>query len=59
VRFESWAGSTRVFDGTRLRPGDTVSGPGIVDWPTTGVLVHPGQRAAIDRFGHLHLEREP
>jgi N-methylhydantoinase A len=58
VEFDGSSAGTDVFDGDRLRSGDTVIGPAVIDWPTTTAVVHPGQRATIDALGHLHLERQ-
>jgi N-methylhydantoinase A len=44
--------STRVYDGLRLRPGNALDGPALVELPGTTIAVPPGDRAAIDRFGN-------
>lgn len=36
-----------------LHPGDTVSGPAIVQEPTTTIVFHSDQEAGVDEFGHL------
>ncbi|MDW8317979.1 MAG: hydantoinase/oxoprolinase family protein, partial [Anaerolineae bacterium] len=41
------------FDGAALRPGHRLTGPALVVYPDTTVLLHPGDRAAVDR--HLNL----
>jgi N-methylhydantoinase A len=58
VYIDRWIERVPVLDGERLRPGDIVDGPAVVDVPTTTILVRPGQRATIDPHGHAHLERE-
>lgn len=58
VYFDRWVDRTPIFDGTAVRPGHTLRGPAVVDWPTTGLLVHPGQRVTFDRLGHAHLVAE-
>jgi N-methylhydantoinase A len=42
---------TPVFDGTRARPGQTFTGPAIVEEPTTTVVVFPGSTLTLDRRG--------
>lgn len=48
---------TPVYDGVRLRPGDRLSGPCIIQEPWMTVVVRPGQVAALDAFDHyvIHL----
>jgi N-methylhydantoinase A len=58
VRFDTWTGDTDIVDGGSLRPGDRIAGPALVQWPTTGVLVHPGHHATAGRGGHVHLARD-
>jgi N-methylhydantoinase A len=43
---------TRVYDGLRLRPGNAVEGPAVVELPGTTIALPPGDRAVIDRFGN-------
>ncbi len=49
---------TPVFDGERLVPGNSVSGPAIVETPDTTVAVHPGQTLSVDDFGNFELMLE-
>lgn len=49
--------STGAFDFSRLRANDEVAGPAIIEGPTTTVVVPPAQRARIDDFRNIHLER--
>jgi N-methylhydantoinase A len=45
-----------VYDGERLEPGMTFSGPAIVETPGGTVVVHPGNRSRVDDYGNLHIE---
>jgi N-methylhydantoinase A len=49
---------TTVLDGSLLRPGDTLSGPAIVELPDTTIAVRPGSGIAIDRYGNAVVTRE-
>ena len=44
--------STRVYDGLRLRPGNAIAGPALIELPGTTIALPPGDRAVIDRFGN-------
>jgi N-methylhydantoinase A len=46
---------TPLYDGPALRVGHTVKGPAIIEEPFTTIVLHPGQRAALDRFGNYHI----
>jgi N-methylhydantoinase A len=39
-----------IFDGTKLRPGMAFPGPAIIEDPGTTVVIHPGNRVAVDGF---------
>jgi N-methylhydantoinase A len=47
---------TPIYDGTRLFPGNSVSGPTVVETPDTTVVVHPGQCLSVDAFGNFEIE---
>jgi N-methylhydantoinase A len=46
---------TRVYDGDQFVPGNAVEGPAIVETTDTTVVVHEGQKLAVDRFGNFEL----
>ncbi len=41
-----------VWDGPRLVPGAAITGPAIVEEPFTTIVIYPGQRATVDRYGN-------
>jgi N-methylhydantoinase A len=59
VFFGRWIGRTPIYDGTLAVAGDTVDGPAVIEWPTTSLVVHRGQRMTIDPLGHARLVRAP
>ena len=46
---------TPVYDRHRLRPGDRLSGPAIIEQLDSTVLFLPGDEAEVDGYGILHL----
>lgn len=44
---------TTIYDYTRLRPGHELTGPAVVEVPTTTVVVPRGMTGVIDRLGNL------
>ncbi len=44
--------STRVYDGLRLKPGNAIAGPALIELPGTTIALPPGDRAVIDCFGN-------
>ena len=48
----------RVYERARLRGGDRLVGPAIVEQPDTTVLIPSGDVADVDRFGNLLVRKE-
>lgn len=48
--------ATRIYDREKLRPGNVVKGPAIIEALDTTIVVHPGQRASIDGYLNTILE---
>ena len=48
---------TRVLDGHRLRPGNQLKGPAIVELETTTVVLRPDQRLRVDLYGNFIAAR--
>jgi N-methylhydantoinase A len=46
---------TPVYDGARVRAGQRISGPAIIEEPFTTIVLHPRQRAVLDRFGNYRV----
>jgi N-methylhydantoinase A len=47
---------TPVFDGAKLRPGNRIAGPVVVETTDTSVVVHPGRSLAVDAFGNFEID---
>ena len=52
---DDWVDTPR-FDWTLLRPGNVVQGPGIVEHPTTTLVVPPGRSARLDGYRTVWIE---
>jgi N-methylhydantoinase A len=48
--------STPIFDRASLQANNVVFGPAIIEAPDTTILINPGQRARMDRFGDLVID---
>jgi N-methylhydantoinase A len=51
---DGW-GDTPVYDGARLAPGATVTGPALVQEPFTVVVIGPGDHAHLDPHGNYDI----
>jgi len=48
----------KIYDRDRLRPGDSIRGPAVIDQFDATTIVLAGQSAAVDRFGTLAIATE-
>lgn len=46
-----------ILAGARLRPGERIPGPAIVQEPSVTLVVPPGWHVSVDRLGNYHLTR--
>ncbi len=53
VFFDDGFIATPIFDHRRLAPGNRIEGPALIEGANTTLVVHPGQRVAIDGFGNV------
>jgi N-methylhydantoinase A len=44
-----------IYDGVRLRAGQRIRGPAIIEEPFTTIVLHPKQEAALDRHGNYRI----
>ena len=50
---------TPVYDGARLRPGNCVAGPAVVDMEVATAVVHPEQTLSVDPYGNFVIALPP
>lgn len=53
---EHGTGSIAIYAGSGLRPGDVVSGPALIEEPTTTILLQRGDTVRVDRYDNYLLE---
>lgn len=46
---------TPVFDARRLRAGNQLPGPAVIEASNTTILIHPGQRGQVDEYLNIGL----
>ncbi|HQP09060.1 MAG TPA: hydantoinase/oxoprolinase family protein [Anaerolineaceae bacterium] len=47
---------TRIYDGSKLKAGNIIEGPAIIEEVTTTIVVNPYDKATIDRLGNVVIE---
>ena len=47
---------TDTYTGEALRPGMVVHGPGVVELPTTTIVVFPDHTLSVNAYGDFHIE---
>jgi N-methylhydantoinase A len=47
---------TPIYDGERLKCNNRLRGPAIVEYPSTTVVIGPGQSGGVDAYGNLILD---
>ena len=50
---------TPVYDGARLRPGNRIEGPAVVDMEVATAVVHPEQTLSVDPYGNFAIALPP
>ena len=50
--------TVQVYSSERLRPGNDLTGPALVEAEDTTVLIHPEQRLWVDGFLNLRIDLE-
>ncbi len=46
---------TNVYDGQLMETGNTISGPAIIELPTTTIVVRPGQKSYVDSYLNFNV----
>jgi len=47
---------TKIYDGTRVRPGNLISGPAVIEEAATTIVIYPGQEAMLDHYETYVIE---
>ncbi|MBW7836065.1 MAG: hydantoinase/oxoprolinase family protein [Sphingomonadales bacterium] len=47
---------TNIFDGTRVKPGNLIAGPAVIEEPETTIVIYPGQEAMLDHYQTYVIE---
>jgi N-methylhydantoinase A len=55
VYFDGWCRDVPIHDAETLASGSTLSGPALLEWRTTTLVVHPHQEVEILPGGHARL----
>jgi N-methylhydantoinase A len=55
IWFGGWQ-EAAVYDRLALPVGAEIAGPAVLEQPDTTILIEPGQRGTVDRFGNLLIE---
>jgi N-methylhydantoinase A len=48
--------ATPIYNGYKLKPGNAVVGPCVVETTTTSMVVHPNQRIEVDALGNFLID---
>ena len=46
---------TPIFDGSKLKPGNKIKGPCVIETAQTNVVLHPGRTLKVDAFGNFEI----
>lgn len=60
-RIVTWPGGTSetpIYDSLKLRPGDGVAGPAILEAPDASIVVNPDWVLTVDSYGNFILTRD-
>ena len=47
---------TPVYEGDKLRPGNLIAPPAIIEEMATTIVIFPGSRALVSNYGHYLIE---
>jgi N-methylhydantoinase A len=48
--------TTPIYDGYKLHPGNTLSGPCVIETATTSMVIHPNQSIEVDALGNFVID---
>jgi len=47
--------ATPIYDGARLKPGNRIAGPAVIETTDTTIVVYPKRRLRVDAFGNFEM----
>ena len=47
---------TPIYDGEKVRPGNLIVGPAIIEEPWTNIVIYPNQEALLDQYMNYVVE---
>ena len=47
--------ATPIYDGARLKPGNRMAGPAVIETTDTTIVVYPKRRLRVDAFGNFEM----
>ena len=50
-------GMTAIYDAKRLRAGNIVRGPSVIESEGTSVVLPPSQNLLVDQYLNFHIDR--
>ena len=45
-----------IYDGLKLEPGLQLTGPAVIQEPSTTLVVSPGHQVSVDEYGNYHVK---
>jgi N-methylhydantoinase A len=57
VYFDGWC-DTPIYNRAQLVPGNTITGPAIIEQVDTTAVIEPGMAALVDNFGNILIEMQ-
>ena len=49
---------TAIYDFIKMKPGNALAGPAIIETPVTTIVVNPNNRAFMDEFRNIRIDVE-
>ena len=53
---EAGVHEAEIYDAHKLEPDMSLTGPAVIEDPTTTIVITPGKQARMDAYGNIHIE---